>query len=111
MDKQILYYIVLVLGAITTRADLMRLTAGAGQQFVASNRFKYFLGLIAGIAFTSIVIWGFFNFEWYIALFSFIAISLGFGAVVTRNTVAQFVMLKPILEVITIALATLIWIL
>lgn len=111
MDKQILYYVVLVLGSLTTRTDLVRLMAGTGAEVLKSSKFKYYFGILAGIAFTSVVIWGFINLKWYVALASFILISLVLSSVVNRSTINTFVTLKLPLEVLTVTLAIIIWVL
>ena len=110
MDKQFLYFAVMILGSIAVRTDVVRNTGGFGLSLIPMNHFKSVLGILSAIAFTSITIWGFINLKWYIALVSFIGISLIFGLAVNRGTLGTLVMVKPIIDVIIIALAALIWI-
>ncbi len=101
----------LALGSLSTRADLIRLSAGVGKEFAANNKLQHLLSIIAGAAYTSVIIWGFLNLKWYVALLLFIGFSIGMGFVVNRSTIKNFLMVKPIIEVITITTAIFIWIL
>ena len=100
----------MVLGAVATRTDLARLTSGAGKEVITNSKLKYYFGIFAGAAYTSIVIWGFINLKWYIALIAFLGTSLGLGLAVNKNTLNTFVPIKQLVELITIILATIIWI-
>jgi cell division protein FtsW (lipid II flippase) len=95
----------LFLGLLTSYASTVANRGGIEH----SNIIFAIIGFVAMLAIPAIVIWGFFNFSWWVPIVSFIGLSLVVGPVVGRQSWLFFFKISPLTGLITIAITGYAW--
>ena len=73
------------------------------------NPVTIIIGFISMISLFAIVIWGFFEFSWWVPIVSFIGLSLVVGPMVGRQSWAVFYKASPFTGLLTIGLTIAAW--
>ena len=74
-----------------------------------TNAIVIFIGVVSMLAIPAIVIWGFFNFSWWVPPISFVGLSVLVGVFVNQKTWLFFYKISPFFGMATIAIVFYLW--
>jgi len=100
-----LFLLGMFLGLLTSYSNTVASRGGIEH----TNVIVIFIGFFSMLAIPAIVIWGFFNFSWWVPTLSFVGLSVLVGVFVNQKTWLFFYKISPFVGLVTIAIASYLW--